>query len=132
MSRTFQLLVAGALMVGSAPASAHDVTVTVKVRDGHHRHHHHHAAPAWVPPSGPQLYYAYYPEHIPAYPDHVQGGVAVPVFPAPRPPRIAHSVPTIPHAHIDWCAGRYASYRVWDNTWQPYYGPRRQCLSPYR
>ena len=35
-------------------------------------------------------------------------------------------------AHIDWCASRYASYRLWDNTDQPYHGPRRQCRSPYR
>lgn len=34
--------------------------------------------------------------------------------------------------HTSWCAARYRSYRAWDNTFQPYYGPRRQCLSPYR
>lgn len=25
------------------------------------------------------------------------------------------------------CAARYRSYRAWDNTYQPYYGPRRLC-----
>ena len=25
------------------------------------------------------------------------------------------------------CAARYRSYRAWDNTYQPYYGPRRRC-----
>jgi hypothetical protein len=33
--------------------------------------------------------------------------------------------------HVEWCYNRYRSYRAWDNTFQPYYGPRRQCLSPY-
>jgi hypothetical protein len=35
-------------------------------------------------------------------------------------------------AHVRWCYNRYRSYRAWDNTFQPYNGPRRQCLSPYR
>ena len=35
------------------------------------------------------------------------------------------------NAHIDWCYGRYRSYRASDNTYQPYNGPRRQCVSPY-
>jgi hypothetical protein len=34
-------------------------------------------------------------------------------------------------AHIRWCYNRYRSYREWDNTFQPYHGPRRQCWSPY-
>lgn len=34
-------------------------------------------------------------------------------------------------AHVDWCYARYRSYREWDNTFQPYNGPRRQCISPY-
>jgi hypothetical protein len=34
-------------------------------------------------------------------------------------------------AHVQWCYSRYRSYRAWDNSWQPNYGPRRQCLSPY-
>lgn len=35
-------------------------------------------------------------------------------------------------AHVNWCHDRYRSYRAWDNSWQPYNGPRRQCRSPYR
>lgn len=35
-------------------------------------------------------------------------------------------------AHVRWCHSRYRSYRAWDNSWQPYNGPRRQCRSPYR
>ncbi|OHV76346.1 BA14K family protein [Rhizobium sp. LCM 4573] len=35
-------------------------------------------------------------------------------------------------AHVNWCYSRYRSYRPYDNTFQPYNGPRRQCYSPYR
>jgi|AraplaMF_Col_mLB_1032019.scaffolds.fasta_scaffold84809_1 hypothetical protein len=34
------------------------------------------------------------------------------------------------NAHTRWCYARYRSYRAWDNSYQPYGGPRRQC-SPY-
>ena len=34
-------------------------------------------------------------------------------------------------SHVEWCANRYRSYRAYDNTYQPYSGPRRQCVSPY-
>ena len=30
-------------------------------------------------------------------------------------------------AHVEWCYSRYRSYRAYDNTYQPYYGPRQQC-----
>ncbi|MER9327521.1 BA14K family protein [Mesorhizobium sp. M0152] len=33
--------------------------------------------------------------------------------------------------HVQWCYDRYRSYRASDNTFQPNYGPRRQCVSPY-
>ncbi|MFD0914831.1 BA14K family protein [Pseudahrensia aquimaris] len=33
--------------------------------------------------------------------------------------------------HIRWCFNRYRSYRAYDNTFQPYRGPRRPCYSPY-
>lgn len=33
--------------------------------------------------------------------------------------------------HLEWCAARYRSYRAYDNSFQPYYGGRQQCLSPY-
>ena len=38
---------------------------------------------------------------------------------------------TTGNAHLDWCYSRYRSYRAYDNTYQPYGGPRRQCISPY-
>ncbi|MCO6050046.1 BA14K family protein [Mesorhizobium sp. RP14(2022)] len=34
-------------------------------------------------------------------------------------------------AHVDWCYNRYRSYRAYDNSFQPYNGPRQQCYSPY-
>lgn len=33
--------------------------------------------------------------------------------------------------HVSWCSNRYRSYRSYDNTFQPYNGPRQQCYSPY-
>jgi hypothetical protein len=52
--------------------------------------------------------------------------------PAPRyyrpAPRHAHRLPAY---HVRWCQNRYRSYRVSDNTFQPYRGPRRACRSPY-
>ncbi|OWV78388.1 hypothetical protein ATY77_28775 [Rhizobium sp. R634] len=33
--------------------------------------------------------------------------------------------------HEAWCYSRYRSYRAYDNTFQPYNGPRRQCIGPY-
>ncbi|MCQ1850288.1 BA14K family protein [Neorhizobium galegae] len=35
------------------------------------------------------------------------------------------------NSHVNWCYARYLSYRAYDNTFQPYYGPRQQCYSPY-
>ncbi len=34
-------------------------------------------------------------------------------------------------SHVRWCQNRYKSYRAWDNSFQPYHGPRQQCYSPY-
>jgi BA14K-like protein len=33
--------------------------------------------------------------------------------------------------HLRWCYDRYRSYRASDNTFQPNYGPRQLCVSPY-
>lgn len=35
------------------------------------------------------------------------------------------------NAHVEWCYARYRSYRAYDNSYQPYNGPRRACISPY-
>lgn len=34
-------------------------------------------------------------------------------------------------AHVRWCQERWRSYRVSDNSYQPFNGPRRACVSPY-
>jgi hypothetical protein len=51
----------------------------------------------------------------------------------PAPPRHyrERSYRSGSNAHINWCYNRYRSYRASDNTFQPNYGPRRQCYSPY-
>jgi hypothetical protein len=54
----------------------------------------------------------------------VVAGAAVAAPPPPPPARLAA-------AHVRWCYAHYASYRAWDNSYQPYVGPRRQCISPY-
>ncbi|MBZ9943005.1 BA14K family protein [Mesorhizobium sp. BR1-1-13] len=46
---------------------------------------------------------------------------------APPPPPAAR----LAAAHVRWCYDRYRSYRAWDNSYQPYGGPRQQCRSPY-
>jgi hypothetical protein len=35
------------------------------------------------------------------------------------------------NVHVRWCTDRYRSYRAWDNSFQPYNGPRQRCNSPY-
>ncbi len=39
--------------------------------------------------------------------------------------------PPLPAAHIRWCYAHYRSYRAYDNSYQPHYGPRQPCWSPY-
>jgi hypothetical protein len=34
-------------------------------------------------------------------------------------------------SHERWCANRYRSYRAYDDSFQPYNGPRQRCISPY-
>ena len=41
------------------------------------------------------------------------------------------AAPAYGNSHTNWCANRYRSYRPYDNTFQPYNGPRQQCYSPY-
>ena len=33
--------------------------------------------------------------------------------------------------HHSWCRNHYRSYEQRSNTFQPFHGPRRQCVSPY-
>lgn len=34
--------------------------------------------------------------------------------------------------HVRWCEKRYRSYNSRSDTFQPYHGSRRRCVSPYR
>lgn len=52
------------------------------------------------------------------------------ILPPPPPPGPEYSSGYDPR-HFDWCAHRYRSYRAYDNTFQPYGGPRTQCYSPF-
>ncbi len=42
-----------------------------------------------------------------------------------------HRAHGLPPEHYIWCDRRYRSYRTWDDTFQPYHGPRQLCNSPY-
>jgi hypothetical protein len=46
-------------------------------------------------------------------------------------PRRYYRAGRLSSAHVQWCYNRYRSYRAYDNTFQPYNGPRQQCYSPY-
>ena len=35
------------------------------------------------------------------------------------------------NAHVNWCLSKYRSYHVPTDTFQPYNGPRKNCVSPY-
>lgn len=37
----------------------------------------------------------------------------------------------VSNPHVDWCLSRYRSYNPYDNTFQPFNGPRRYCRSPF-
>lgn len=98
---------------------------------GHYRHRDHYRRYSHLP--------RYH--HIPRY--HRGGGFSIylglPVDPYYEPRYVPRYVPRRHHrvighgdAHVRWCHARYRSYRAWDNTFQPYHGPRLQCRSPYR
>jgi hypothetical protein len=54
-----------------------------------------------------------------------------PVDPLPRGGRL-DPYRDIVRPHNDWCQDRYRSYDRRTDTFQPYSGPRRRCVSPYR
>lgn len=55
------------------------------------------------------------------------GGV-IAAQPRPAPVQVQ---PGINPRHIADCSARYRSYRSYDNTYQPNYGPRQQCYSAW-
>lgn len=50
---------------------------------------------------------------------------------APKPQHVRSQVYAGSNRHLAWCYNRYRSYRLMDNSFQPYHGPRQECLSPY-
>ena len=63
------------------------------------------------------------------------GGIIVHQFQQQPQPRYQHHHAQpgsfLSNHHINWCRNRWRSYRVTDNSYQPYNGPRRICVSPY-
>jgi hypothetical protein len=48
-----------------------------------------------------------------------------------RPAQPSHGARGLSQSHVDWCFNRWRSYRLSDNSYQPYNGPRRVCVSPF-
>ncbi|MCJ8520485.1 hypothetical protein ABID21_003648 [Pseudorhizobium tarimense] len=53
------------------------------------------------------------------------------IVPAEVPSDEAPDEPLLSEAHLDWCSSRYRSYRPRDNSYTPYSGGRKQCVSPF-
>ena len=62
------------------------------------------------------------------YNNYYDGYYDEPIY---RPRVIQRRVYRAGGRHVEWCYDRYRSYRAWDNSFQPYHGPRQQCYSPY-
>jgi hypothetical protein len=101
----------------------------------------------WGPYGGYHPYYPRYPYYRPYYRPYYGGyygggGVAAGllgglivgglIIESTRP-RYYGPAPRVrlTGAHYTWCGRRYKSFRAYDNSWQPYHGPRRPCISPY-
>ena len=100
---------------------------------GHRRHWRHDRHYGHRRHWGPR--YGHHRRHGSSFSIIIGGGV--PYYrPAPRyiAPPVYPVRPAYGHgrSHVDWCYSRYRSYRVSDNTFQPYHGPPRACISPYR
>ena len=130
VAMAFALLVPAATKPASAQTAVYsDLVQTVGHRRSHYRDWRH----------SPRRYHRdrYYGHRYRRGPsvDIIIGG-GVPYY-RPGPRYIAPPVrPVRPaygggRAHVDWCYARYRSYRAYDNTFQPYNGPRRACVSPY-
>jgi hypothetical protein len=96
-------------------------------RHGYRRHH-----GWWFPPAAFSYRYRYVPPQRSIYPPPLVLTPPPAVIQPPAhvfvpPPPAAYLSP----AHYQWCDRRYRSYRAADNSFQPYHGPRRACISPY-
>jgi hypothetical protein len=82
--------------------------------------------------TGPGLYYSYHPDHVPGYPQDLRG-YPVPLYSTSGRTvhRYAAGYGNGRSAHVDWCQRKWRTYRASDNSYQPIYGQRRLCRSPY-
>lgn len=114
----------GAALIGNGQSCATGTDCAISVN--HYRSHagrHHRGGHRWHRRHWEPRYHRRH--HRPHFEFYI--GPAPHVAPRYRPAPRAH----LSRAHINWCHNRYKSYRAWDNTYQPYHGPRRQCWSPY-
>lgn len=61
----------------------------------------------------------------------IGGAIASQPAPVYREPAPVYRQPRYGDAHMRWCYDRYRSYQSYDNSFQPNYGPRQECISPY-
>ena len=139
-------LTALSLLIGnSAPGHAialkpAEIVVAIGVetaghRHGHHRHGGRHWDRGWHGGFGPG-WGLYDDWDGPWRRPRIGVTIVIPIHPgyAPAYPRFRASRGVVIHGntHANWCLARYRSYHVWDNSFQPFHGPRRACISPYR
>lgn len=128
---------AGPTLSGAVEHAASEASVT-KVGDRrYYRGSRRHYRPRYSRPSvgiymgfgvpGPYYRRPYYPRPYYARPYYPQRYYVRPSYPRP----VYRQRVNLSRAHVSWCYNRYRSYRDWDNTFQPYNGPRRVCVSPY-
>lgn len=105
-------------------------------RRGANRHarqrHRYHNPPRPTRPHRPSQSQSRGPDLGSAIVGAIIGGVIVNQFHQPRAqqPRMQHGS-FLSQNHLNWCHNRWRSYRLSDNSYQPYNGPRRICVSPY-
>lgn len=123
------------LLPMSTPAGAQERAVTAEITQVQYRHHdrwrsHH----RWR-----DHHYGRRHHWRHRHRRHHDPGLSFGIIIAPPPiyysrPRYVAPRPHYRHyggGHVQWCYARYRSYRAYDNTYQPYHGPRRPCYSPY-
>ena len=78
-----------------------------------------------------QTYYCHSHAYANAYHYHdfPAGPILYQQVAAPPPPPVGQIV--LPQAHVTWCYNHYRSYDLNTNSFQPFQGPRRPCISPY-
>lgn len=135
---------AGPAGIPAKPAATGDLVTEIRdgcgrygCRDGRHygRHHHGDSSRHWRRSWDRNDWHRHGWRDRDRYRYQYRSGPSFHLYVQPRvTPRYVQPAPVyrLSSAHIAWCHARYRSYRSWDNSWQPYHGPRRACISPYR